>query len=59
MLWIGTALTLVAAVVVLMVGVFAKRSVDVEDLGSVSAHWIASHHVKGRLPLGAAASGLT
>jgi len=48
MLWIGTALTLVAAVVVLMVGVFAKRSVDVEDLGSVSAHWIASHHVKGR-----------
>jgi len=48
MLWIGTALTLVAGVVVLMVVVFAKRPANVEDLGSVSAHWIAAHRVEAR-----------
>ena len=35
-------------VVVLMVVVFAKRPANVEDLGSVSAHWIAAHRVEAR-----------
>jgi hypothetical protein len=48
MLWIGTALTLVAGVVVLMMALFAKCPADLEDLGSVSAHWVVSHQVEGR-----------
>jgi hypothetical protein len=48
MLWIGTALTVVAGLVVLIVALFAKRAPDVKDLGSVSAHWIAAHRVEAR-----------
>jgi hypothetical protein len=43
MLWIGTAVTLVAGIIALMVS--AKRPPKVGDLGSVSDHWIAEHHV--------------
>jgi hypothetical protein len=43
MLWIGTAVTLVAAIVALMVFILANRPVDVPELGSVSDHWIAQH----------------
>ena len=43
MLWIGTAVTLVAAIVALMVVILANRPVDVHELGSVSDHWIAQH----------------
>jgi hypothetical protein len=43
MLWIGTAVTLVAAIVALMVVILGHRSVDVHELGSVSDHWIAQH----------------
>ena len=42
MLWIGIGVTLVAGIVVMTV-VFAKHPAD--DLGSVSAHWIAEHRV--------------
>jgi hypothetical protein len=45
MLWIGTAVTLVAGIVALLVGILAKRPVNVDQLGSVSEHWIAEHHV--------------
>ena len=45
MLWIGTAVTLVAGIVALMVVILAKRPPDVDDLGSVSDHWIAQHRV--------------
>jgi hypothetical protein len=48
MLWIGMALTSVAGVVVLMVALFARRPAGAEDLGSVSAHWVASHQMEGR-----------
>ena len=43
MLWIETAVTLVAGMVALMVVILAKRPVDVDELGSVSDHWIAQH----------------
>ncbi len=43
MLWIGTAVTLVAAIVALMVVILANRPVDVHELGSVSDHWMAKH----------------
>jgi hypothetical protein len=42
MLWIGTAVTLVAGIVALRM-VLAKRPADVDELGSVSDHWIAEH----------------
>jgi hypothetical protein len=45
MVWIGTAVTLVAGIVALMVVILAKRPADVDDLGSVSNHWIADHRV--------------
>jgi len=45
MLWIGTAVTLVAGVVALMVLILAKRPADVGELGSVSDRWIAEHRV--------------
>ena len=44
MLWIGTAVTLAAGMVALMV-VRIKRPADVGELGSVSDRWIAEHHV--------------
>jgi hypothetical protein len=43
MLWIGTAVTLVAGIVALLVVILAKRHVNVGQLGSVSDHWIAEH----------------
>ena len=45
MLWIGTALTLVAGILVLVVVILAKRPADVHELGSVSGRWIAEHRV--------------
>jgi hypothetical protein len=42
MVWIGTAVTLVAGIVAV---ILAKRPADVEDLGTVSDHWIAEHRV--------------
>jgi hypothetical protein len=45
MLWIGTAVTLVAGIVALMVVILAKRPADVDKLGSVSNQWIAEHRV--------------
>jgi hypothetical protein len=41
MLWIGTAVALFAGIVA--AGILAKRSLGVDDLGSVSNHWIAEH----------------
>ena len=40
MLWIGTAVTLVAGVVALA-AVLVKRFTDVNELGSMSDQWIA------------------
>jgi len=45
MLWIGTAVTLVAGIVALMAVILVKRPADVDDLGSVSDHWVAQHRV--------------
>lgn len=44
MLWIGVSTTVAAAIVVLAV-ILAKQPVDVDELGSVSAQWIAQHRV--------------
>ena len=41
MLW--TALTVVVGVVTLLVVVGARRHAGMDDLGSLSAHWIAEH----------------
>jgi len=41
MLW--TALTVVVGVVTLLVVIGAQRHADMDDLGSVSDHWIADH----------------
>ena len=43
MLWIGTAVTLVAGIVALMVFILTKRPADVDELGSVTDRWIAEH----------------
>ena len=45
MLWIGTAVTLVAGIVAPTLVILAKRPADVGTLGSVSDHWIAEHRV--------------
>ena len=45
MLWIGTAVTLLAGAVALLVIVRAKRRADIYQLGSVSTHWITEHRV--------------
>ena len=45
MLWLGTALTVVVGVVTLLVVILAKHHADVDDLGSLSNHWIADHRV--------------
>jgi hypothetical protein len=42
MFWIEIGVTLVAGIVVVVL-ILAKRSTH--DLGSVSDHWIAEHHV--------------
>jgi hypothetical protein len=44
MLWIGTAVTLVAGIVALMV-VSLKRPANLPELGSLSDRWIAEHRV--------------
>jgi hypothetical protein len=44
MLWVGTAVTLVAGIVALMI-LGIKRPADVGELGSVSDRWIAEHRV--------------
>ena len=43
MQWIGTAVTLVASIVALMVVILAKRPADVDELGSMTERWIAEH----------------
>ena len=43
MLWIGTAAVLIAAVLIAVV-VIAKRPID--ELGSVSARWVAEHRAE-------------
>jgi hypothetical protein len=45
MLWIGTTVALVTYIVVRMVVILVKRPIDVDELGSVSNHWIAEHRV--------------
>jgi len=45
MLWLGTAVTLVAGIVALTAVILVKRPVAIDELGSVSAHWIAEHRV--------------
>ena len=45
MLWLGTAVTLVAGIAALMVVVLAKRPVKADELGSVSHRWIVDHRV--------------
>jgi len=48
MLWLATAATAVAGIVTLLVAIFAKRDVRVDELGTVSSRWIADHHVDSR-----------
>jgi hypothetical protein len=43
MLWIGTAVALVAGIVVLMMVILVKRPIGVDELGSVSHRWIIDH----------------
>ena len=47
MLWTGIGMTVVAGIALLAV-IFAKRTPEVDKLGSVSAHWIAEHHLDSR-----------
>ena len=47
MLWIGTALMLVASTLALMAIIFATR--PARDLGPLSNDWIARHRVDGSL----------
>ena len=48
MLWLGTAVTLVAGIVALLMVILAKRAAGVDALGAVSDHWIAEHRVDSR-----------
>jgi hypothetical protein len=43
MLWIGTAVISVVALVAVVVVILVRRPPDVAELGSVSEHWIAHH----------------
>ena len=43
MLWLGIGVAFVAAIVVMMV-ILAKRPAD--ELGSVSAQWVAEHRAE-------------
>ena len=45
MVWILTAVTMLAGIVALMVVLLVKRPADVNELGSVSHRWIADHRV--------------
>jgi len=42
--WAVVGVSLMAALVV-MAAILVKRGVDVDELGSVSEHWIARHRV--------------
>ena len=48
MLWIVTAVMLVAGVVALIVMMLTRRAVNLDELGSVSDRWIADHRVDSR-----------
>ena len=41
--WLGTAVTLLAGIVALLLVIRVKRPVDVDELGSVCHQWIARH----------------
>jgi len=43
MLWIVTAVTLIAGIVARLVVILVKRPADVDDLGSVSDQWVGRH----------------
>ena len=45
MFWIGTALTLVAGILALMVVTLSARPTDEDELGSMSSHWLAEHRM--------------
>jgi hypothetical protein len=45
MLWILTAIALVAGAAALIALMFSKRPVHVKELGAVSERWIAEHRV--------------
>jgi len=47
MIWTGIGMAVVAGIAFLVV-IFARRSVGVDELGSVSSHWIAEHHTDSR-----------
>jgi len=48
MLWIVTAVTLVAGIAALIGMMLARRAVSVDELGTVSDRWIVEHHVDPR-----------
>ena len=48
MLWIVTVVTALAGIVALVAVMLVKRSAHDDELGSVSSHWIAEHHVDSR-----------
>jgi hypothetical protein len=43
MVWTGTAVMVVVAIVAVIVVIVVKRPTGVEELGSVSDHWISRH----------------
>ena len=45
MLWIGTMVALLGTTVVLTVAAFLKRRPDIDQLGSVSSHWVSEHRI--------------
>jgi hypothetical protein len=45
MLWILTAVAVLAGIVALMMLLLVKRAADVHQLGRLSNRWIAEHHV--------------
>ena len=45
MFWIGTALTLVASILALMVVTLSTHPANVDELGSMSNRWLAEHRV--------------
>jgi hypothetical protein len=48
MLWILTAVASVAGIATLIGMMLAKRTVTVDELGTVSNRWIVEHHVDTR-----------
>jgi hypothetical protein len=45
MFWIGTALTLIAGMLAFMVVTLSTRPTDMDELGSMSNHWLAKHRL--------------